>query len=146
MVSQPRIKKVILQMKQLTITTKMQFLALLLLVTCSVCAEWVKVGSIVEPLGATNYIDPVTIRKDGNLRKVWEMQDLKQRDKDGVMSRRARTEFDCKNERYRILSIDAHSAPMARGETLYLDNETGAWFEIPPQSASQIVLKIVCAN
>lgn len=76
----------------------------------------------------THYFDPVTIRKYGNLRSVWELEDLKQRDKQGVMLRRSLFEYDCKKERSRLLSFSSHSEletkdtgysePMAGGNVL----------------------------
>ena len=105
---------------------------LLTLSTSLAWAEWVKVSVTDEH---TTYIDPATIRKDGNLRKVWTIQDRKQRDKDGEMSRRTLIEYDCKEERYRVRSGTTHSDPMARGNTLYTrSGEPGEWNDIPPET------------
>ena len=38
------------------------------------------------------YINRNSIERDGYIRRVWELQDLKQADPDGVMSRRYRNE------------------------------------------------------
>ena len=73
-------------------------------------AAWVEVGGKIDEV--IFYIDPATIRKDSNLRRVWAIEDLKQRHKDGEMSRRALYEYDCKEERVRILSGTEHSDPM----------------------------------
>ena len=116
----------------------------LLFISGSASAEWVKFG---ETDNIYHYIDPTTIRKDGNLRKVWQIHDLKQRSKDGELSRRFRLEYDCKNERYRFLSISEHSGPMASGITLYQSTEEGnKWSDIPPGSKGEDALKIVCAK
>ena len=48
---------------------------LLSLVAAPAWAEWVQVS---ETDHAFYYIDPATIRKDGNLRKFWTIADLKQ--------------------------------------------------------------------
>ena len=127
-------------MKKLLLT----LLAPLLLVTGSAWAEWVRVGSVD---GAVFYIDPASIRKDGNLVKVWKIQDLKQRDKAGELSRRNRSEYDCKEERHRFLSLSTHSGPLASGTTLYTNDFPGkpdTWKQIPPGSVVETVLKIVC--
>ena len=114
----------------------------LLMATGTASAEWVQIG---ETDSSNFYIDPATIRKDGNLRKVWEITDLKQRSKDGAMSVRVRTEYDCKNERFWTMSLSDHSEPMAGGETLnsftYRDRD---WRETPPGSVGETMLKIVC--
>ena len=115
----------------------------LLLVTGSAWAEWVRVtGSETSD----QYIDPATIRKDGNHVKVWEIQNLKQRHKDGELSRRARVEYDCKKERNRILSLSTFSGPMAGGTRLVDAGEVFKWEDIPPSSLFARVLKIVCAQ
>ena len=67
--------------------------ALLLLATIPAWAEWVRLG---ETDTAIHYLDPATIRKDSNLRRVWELQDLKVRLPDGELSRRTLFEYDCK--------------------------------------------------
>ena len=114
-----------------------------LLFTGSAWAEWVKVA---ESDDFVRYIDPATVRKDGNLVKVWEITDYKKRDKDGKLSLRSRTEYDCKQERYRGLSISQHSGPMASSTTLFSSEGPFTWSEIPPGTVSEEVLKIICAK
>jgi len=115
-----------------------------LVLTGSAWAEWVKVA---ENDIADYYIDPASIRKDGNLRKVWQIQNLKQQDKEGgELSRRSRDEFDCKQERYRTLSVSEHSGPMASSTTLSSSEGPFRWREIPPGAIGETVLKIVCAK
>lgn len=116
----------------------------LLFVSGSASAGWVEVGGNE---GTSLYIDPTTFRKDGNLRKLWQLNDLKERHKDGELSRRARNEYDCKNERFRVLSLSTHSEPMASGMILYQSSaESTKWNDIPPGTLAETVLKIVCAN
>ena len=98
-----------------SVTTKALLLSLLLLVTGSAWADWVALGAVDDE---TFYIDPATIRKDGNLRKVWEIVDHKQRQRNGEFSIRSRKEYDCSGERVRTLTLSTHSGPMATGETI----------------------------
>jgi len=128
-------------MKKLLLT----LLAPLLLVTGSAWAEWVRVTGADA---ADVYIDPETIREDGNLVKVWEVHDYKQQHKDDALSRRLRVEYDCKEQRLRFLSISTHSGPMASGTTLFTHDVPGkpdTWRQIPPGTVGNRVLKIVCA-
>jgi hypothetical protein len=115
----------------------------LLLASSGAWAEWVKV---TETEGSVFYIDPATIRNEGNVRKVWVLQDLKQRHKDGDLSTRMRYEYDCKGDRFRMLSLSSHTGQMARGQTLVNDNEPDAWYDVPPKTITEFVLKLVCAN
>lgn len=116
----------------------------LLFISGSASAEWVRVDETDE---LYSYFDPTTIRKDGNLRKVWQIQDLKQRGKAGELSRRYRAEYDCKNDRYRLLSSSFHPQPMASGMSLFQSTEEDTkWTDFPPKTVGETVLKIICAK
>jgi len=125
-------------------TMKAILIALALLVTGPVWAEWLKVAE--HPgLGITYYIDPATVQKDGNLRQVLQLQDLKQRHKTGYLSGSTRLEFDCKDKRVKGLFFSVYADQMGMGKTLDsgpLNNST----DIPPSSSAEIVLNIVCAK
>jgi len=131
---------------QTTVNKKALLLSALLLVTSSAWAEWVKVASDTD--GYTVYIDPAIIRKDGNLRKVWEIHDREQPKQNGEMSRLVKFEYDCKTERRNLLSASTHSEPMGKGKTIWNPSSAIAtdWREIPPGTVAWPVLNIVCAN
>lgn len=115
----------------------------LLLATSSAWALWINMG---ETDTGIFYVDPVSILKNGNLRKVWVITDLKERDPDGHISTRVRYEFDCKGEVYRYLALSTHSEPMAAGKTIAPDRVSSpAWNEIPPGTFVASILSIVCA-
>lgn len=116
----------------------------LMLLAGSAWAEWVKDNESEE---AQFFYDPDTIRKDGNMRRVWRLQNLKQRGQYSEMSRRMRMEYDCINERSRILADSFHSEPMAGGKTLHSDDADDIiWREIPPGTIAAAMLKIVCSK
>jgi hypothetical protein len=118
-------------------------LCLLAMVATPAWAAWVNVGENEE---AIVYIDPVTIRKNGNYRKVWELYDIKKPD-GGVMSRRGLWEYDCKEARVRLLSNSAHSEPMAGGKVLHKDDDDAStWGYIAPETFSAFNLKFVCTK
>lgn len=128
---------------QTSITIK-TFLLLLLFSTSPAWAEWVKVA---ETDRAIFYIDPATIRKEGNLRKAWEVHDFKTRQADGNMSDRLKNEYDCKNERNRLLAGSKHPESMGGGRTIFNQSEESTnWNHIPPGTAAATILKIVCAQ
>jgi len=115
-----------------------------LLVNGSAWADWVRVAGMES---ASTYIDPATLRKEGNFRNVWVLQELKQRSKDGELSRRARVEYDCKQERKRVLYLSTHSDSMLGGVTLFSQEFADAnWGSVPPDTANATILKIVCAK
>ena len=104
-----------------------------LLLNGSAWAEWVKIDSSDS---IDKYIDPATIRKYGNLVRVWEIHDHKQRNKEGGLSIRARTEYDCKQERWRVLSFSSHSGLMASGTNLFQTGEETTWRDGPPDTVA----------
>ena len=122
---------------------KKLLLALAIFFSCPIWAEWVRYE---ETVSSTNYFDPATIRKDGNMRKVWELHDLSKRHKDGEISRRVRKEYDCKQERWRILNFSFHSEPMAGGEVLSMGGEDNNWMAIAPGTSGETIFNIVCAK
>jgi hypothetical protein len=127
-------------MKKLLMT-----LLISLVLTGSSWAEWVLVGGFVND--TMFYYDPSTIRKDGNFRKVWELRDLiRQQIKGGELSVTSRKEYDCQKELFRTLFLSTHSNQMGTGSLLLSGNTSEDWNEIPPNSASELTLKIVCAK
>lgn len=106
-------------------------------------AGWVKVG---ETNASVLYIDPASITKDGHLRKVLEIRDLKQRNEIGAMSLRGLFEYDCKEGKSRNLSVSAHSESMAGGKTLLSTSDPNDWNAVQPGTAVGSILKSVCAK
>lgn len=116
---------------------------LLLLATTTAWAEWVKVN---ETETGVIYVDPATLRKDGDLRRVWGLTDLKARDAGGELSRRRLDEYDCRQERYRILSISTHSGSMAMGTILFRDSDSSEWQYAAPGSVAGDLLGFACSR
>lgn len=77
------------------------------------------------------YVNRNSIERDGNIRRVWEMQDLKQPDADGVQSRRYLNEYDCFNKMYRISQMSSFSGPKLGGKKLFDIEDPGYWRKIP---------------
>lgn len=117
---------------------------LLALVAAPAWADWVRID---ENAYTIYYIDPLSIRKNGNYRKVWGVQDLKRRDRqDGEMSRRVLWEHDCKDERSRVLAFSLHPEPMVSGKALFSDSTASTWSAVPPNTVAQTVQQTVCAR
>jgi hypothetical protein len=123
---------------------KSLLLPLLLLATGSAWAGWEEVATTDK---ATIYVDRATIRKDGNLRKMGLLQDLKKRTEVGALSRRIRSEYDCKGERRRILALSTHAESMAGGNTIKsFGEDPEGWEAVPPGTITEELLKIACAQ
>jgi len=122
---------------------KTLFLFLILLVTGSVWAEWVLVA---EGNTSSYYLDPSTIRKDGDLRKVWAVISLDERGKEGELSLRTRNEFDCREERYRVLALSYHTETMGTGLMIHNFNQSSKWMDVAPRTLDEKALKFVCSK
>ncbi len=105
-------------------------------------ADWVRVA---ESDMAVHYVDPATIRTDGNRRTVWELADLKKKGTFGEASNRTLGEFDCQRRRSRIHEISGYSEPMAGGRALFSIHNHDSWAEVAPGSRADTVFRIVCA-
>lgn len=115
-------------------------------VTASAMAEWTSLSDIGYP--DTYYIDKSSVRKDGNLRKAWIIKDFHFFDdvgNNGEQSNRYKQEFDCKEERIRVLFLTSHSRRMAKGKLLKTINQPTTWTEVPPETVEREVLNVVCA-
>jgi hypothetical protein len=105
-------------------------------------AEWVRVG---RTEAAVHYVDPSTLRKDGNLRRVWALQDMVEPSPEGVMSVRALQEYDCARARVRFLSVAAHAGPMAGGRIVAAHELRDEWDERPAGAKPSAIERIACA-
>jgi hypothetical protein len=84
--------------------------------SASATAQWIQIGETHDTV-LFHALD--TLRKDGNLRRVWEIQDFKSDVfGDGVRSLRYQSEYDCMGGRLRVLYLQAFKSQMAVGEAL----------------------------
>lgn len=90
---------------------------------------WTRLGETDQ---VALFVNRHSIERDGYIRKVWEMQDLKQADQDGVMSRRYLNEYDCQNKMYRISQMTSFEGPKLTGKKLFEISDVGYWRKIPP--------------
>ena len=116
---------------------------LLLSVAVPASAEWKKIS---ENNATIHYINSKTMKSDGNLRSAWEIQDLKEKHKDGESSRRFLVEYDCKENRTRSLSFTTHSERMAKGNIITRGDTPEAWVTVHPSSIAANFLKFVCSS
>jgi len=90
---------------------------------------WTKIGETPE---VVLHVNRNAVEKDEAIRRVWEMQDMKIADPDGVMSRRYMNEYDCQYKMHRISQMDSFSGPALTGKKLFTVEEPGYWKKIPP--------------
>ena len=116
-----------------------------------VWAEWLRLGETSSDTGREKafayYFDPATVRKTPNGRRAWAMWSYVQI-QDGSFGKYQTSkilyEFDCADERSRILQLTFTSGPMGTGESVFSEAEPGHWLIPTPRSINEGALKAVC--
>ncbi len=120
---------------------------MLAVVSSSAMAEWVWVtGSFEE--ATMIYANPATIRKKGNIVKLWTLTDYKvaKRLSDKkYMSSKEQYQYDCKEERSRLLTVTAFSKNMGKGEVVGTGGPT-EWDSVMPDSLDEASWKFACGK
>lgn len=102
---------------------------------------WTRIG---ETADVTLYVNRNSIEKDGTVRRVWEMQDLKTPDAEGVRSRRYLNEYDCNYKMHRIGQMTSFAGPKMSGQKIASVDEMGYWRKIPPNGIFVLTYIAVC--
>lgn len=106
-------------------------------------AQWVK---IAETHDTVLFQAPGTLQKEGQLRRVWEVQDFKTDVfGDGVRSLRYQSEYDCVGGRFRVLTLHGFKSRMATGEALDVPFSVGDWVPLPVSSIASVSLAVACS-
>jgi hypothetical protein len=116
----------------------------LFLISGSSWAQWSPVAVDVD--GTLFNFDYSTLRKDGELRKIWTLSNFVEKDPNGVMSSRVRMEYDCKNERHRFLSFKLFSDKNANGVTIDSSDIPSPWKDIAPDTAAWRLMQTACKS
>ena len=95
--------------------------------------------------GGQVFIESTTLRKNGNLRMIWVMQNMDEKlGQSKIGSTQSRMEIDCKNDLFRVHSIIGYSEKNAKGAEVGTDKTVGQWQDIPPHSVGWKVYEVVC--
>ena len=106
-------------------------------------ANWVRVG---ETETMTLYMDRSSMQREEDVQRVWEIQDLKVPDADGVRSRRYLNEYNCKYQMHRIGNMVSYSGPMLTGKKLFEVSEMGNWRKVGGMTAFTLSYVIHCGR
>jgi len=131
--------------------TRLLLITLLLLISSPAYAGWVRIDKTdIDKTddGMTTYVDPDTIRRKGNLVKIWELFDFKtiQTSQGNLLSRKSQDEYDCAEERRRTLAFMDFSGNMGSGRVVDRNVDEGKWEPIAPDSVGQVLWKLVCGK
>jgi len=133
-------------------------ITLLVLSSVPAHAEWVAVEkNYLLPGLQTVYVDPDTIRREGNLVTMWQLIDFKwMQGNQGIgplgfgphrfFSTKTRKQFDCAEKRLRLLAFTEFSRRMGTGMPAngYVDN--GNWIRVEPESINQALWEVACGK
>ena len=120
-------------------------ITLLVLSSAPACAEWVEVGDIGA--GMTVYVNPDTIRRKGDLAKMWHLFDFKTAQThqgNSFLSLKAQRQYDCANERTRVLAETGFSDNMGKGNVAYIIRDERKWAPVAPDSIAEGLWKVAC--
>ena len=124
--------------------TRLLLIIFLFLSSAPAYAEWVEVGITDE---ATVYADPETIRRKGDLVKMWYLHDFKTTQtvlKKSYLSSRSQDEYDCTEDRHRALASTSFSGNMGSGKVRSSYSIKGKWEPVPPGTITQTLWKVAC--
>ena len=126
---------------------KIILMMLLAVVSSSAAAEWVAVG--VNESG-TIYADSSTIAKAGDKVRMWHLVDFNsvQVKVTGrrYMSEKLQYEYDCKEEKARMLSFLSHTGNMGGGAMVEGDWHPQKWEPVPQGSIIENLRKFACGK
>ena len=128
--------------------TRLFLITFLLLSSGSAYAEWVQVSGGDEE-GKTVYVDPATIRRNSNLVKMWQFYDYKTVQTVGgvrFLTAEEQWEFDCAEERGRVVALKEFSGNMGSGTVVYTNSQVGKWIPVIPGSMGHTVWKVACGK
>ena len=121
-------------------------LMFLMLSSQPVCAEWVLVSGDDEA-GLKVYVDPATLRRNGSLAKMWQLYDYKTVQTvagDSLLSMKRFNEYDCTEERTRMLGYTWFSGNMGNGNVVYSTTEQLPWELVVPRTINRTLWKVAC--
>ena len=116
------------------------------------CAAWVAVEKhYLLPGLQTVYVDPDSIRREGNLVTIWQLIDFKwlqgsARGPTRFLSTKTHKQFDCGGKRLRLLAFTEYSRNMETGISADGLVDTGNWISVEPESINQALLEVVCGK
>ena len=118
-------------------------LALAAIMLPGVCNAWDRLG---ETEDVVLYLHRQSVVQEGQVKRIWEMQDLKKVDKDGVMSRRYINEYECKERMHRIGRVTSFTGPKLSGKKIFEVEEFGYWRKVPPDGLFAVAFIWLCVQ
>lgn len=106
--------------------------------------EWVEVFKSNQQ---TLYANPSSLLRNGFNVKMWRLTDYKVPEINGdfvYSSKKLYEEYDCQNEKYRLLYVSLYPENMGAGKAMYTRSETYSWQRVLPDTDSEAMWEIAC--
>lgn len=125
---------------------------LLLMATGSAWADWVAIGKSSD---FTMYVDPQSLRRNGNIASAWIMGDYVKTQKKRFPppigwvdfdSIKELKNFDCNKGMHRTDKTVIMSGKLAKGDPLYTFNSVPDYFPVPNSELDIAQFNYVCTN
>ena len=126
---------------------------MLLMTATAASAEWTWISVNNE---FNVFVDKATIRRNGNLVKMWHLVDyrkvvdyrevIKTFTGDPYLSQKIQNQYDCKEEKSQSLGSTSFSGNMGGGNPVYSVSNTSEWSSVSPESVGEALWKIACGK
>ena len=127
--------------------TRLLLVILLVLSRGPVYAEWVVLSPSDSAGGYSVYVDPDTIRREGDLVTMWHLADFKTRQTVSdvsFLSLKMHAQYDCTYLRWRRLALTNFSGHMGSGDVAYTNAEEGEWTSVASKSLGELLWLEAC--
>lgn len=127
-------------------------ITLLFLSSVPAYAEWVEVEKdYLLPGLQTVYVDPESIRREGSLVTLWQLIDFRvmqgsARGPARFLSTKTHKQFDCAEQRLRLLAFMECSRGMGTGTPANGYVDKGNWLSVEPDSINQALWEVACGK
>jgi hypothetical protein len=109
----------------------------------------VELGSVESAGGYAVYVDPATLRRKEDLVKMWALYDyttVQTVKSKSFLSAKLQQEYDCTEERIRMLAFWAFSDNRGGGYVVWSNSDEREWEPVPPGSIGQLMWKLACGK
>lgn len=113
-------------------------------------ADWSKWEMVDRTESFIVYADTATIRKTGDIARMWDLSDAKTEKAFAVIkasrSFKSEREYDCAKQQLRLLYISWHSGNMGEGAIIGSDANAGNWQPALLGTIGERLWKIACGK
>jgi hypothetical protein len=114
----------------------------------AVMADWSLVDKSADGSAAI-YIDIDTTQKTEDKVKMWSLGDfktVKEFSEIQFLSSKYQKEYDCKQERARMLAFTLFSSNMGEGQVVYSNSDPDEWEPVASESVAKTLWEIACGK